>query len=322
MHIRIAERLRPFSHHPGTKVILPRSKIVLELYPTLFIVGDQKIPLELTGPVKEFTVQLDLEKGCVWVWGFYQEGYRRFCLWSESGAFKIAAVRGGETVDHPKFSTSAFERLSLGSHKKQDWCLVKRRGDLKEIVPHWLRLAQLLPSVERHDQGVLDYLRQIPKEKTTLNENILNLYHLGFDGIFHPRLDDRDHLGVFLPSVTGSPSPLALIAQGAEFLRSLFIEEGEQIKILPCLPPQFHCGRLIFIDLGEIGALHIEWSKKMIRRMVFNSASDRDQTFVFQKEVKNFRFRKADEKKGKIISSGSSLSFSSDSVYYFDRFEK
>lgn len=322
MKIRIAERLRPFSHRPGTRLILPRSDHVLTLYPTLFKVNDRSIPLELSGPVKEFTVQLDLEKGCVWVWGFYREGYRRFCLWSESGEFRMAGTRGGDQAAAPLFHSKPFERLSLGSHKKQDWCLVKRRGDLKEIVPHWMRLAQLIPQVQPHQEGALGFMLQIQKNKPTLHDEIWQLYDVGFDGIFHPRLEDEDHLGISLPPVSRQCSPLALIAEGAKFLRSLFIESGSQISILPCLPSAFHCGRMVSIDLGTAGLLDMEWSKKMIKRMVFYSAVDQEQTFLFQKEIKNFRLKRGSEKGEKIISTGSALSFAKDCTYYFDRFLK
>lgn len=322
MKIRIAERLRPFSHSPGTRLILPRGGQVLTLYPTLFQVDGETLPLDLSGPVKEFTVQLDLEKGCVWVWGRYRQGYRRFCLWSEDGNFRMAEVRGPNKEKIPVFTSQPFERLSLGSHKKQDWCLVRRRGDLKEIVPHWLRLAQLTPSVAPHQEGMLKYLQQVRKDKTTLQGQLQQLFYAGFEGILNPRLEDADYLGLEIPEVKGSPSPLPLITEGARFLRSLFIEQSNEIAILPCLPVAFHCGRMVSIDLGSVGMLNMEWSKKLIRRMVFYSAADQEKKFLFQKEIKNFRLKKDSESDGKIVSSEASLTFSKSSVYYFDRFQK
>lgn len=322
MKIKIAERLKPFSHQPGTRLVLPFCGTRIEVFPTLVRAGDKDYPLSLTGPVKEFTVQLDLEKGCVWLWGFYQEGYHRFCLWSEQGKLQISQVRGSHKETAPALPKVNHERLSLGSHKKQDWCLVSRRRDLKEIIPHWLKLAQFLPKVETHEQGTVGLLHQIPMDKNTVYDDLCRLFQLGFDGLLHPLLEDYLYQGVQVPSVKGDPSPLALIVQGAQKIRGLFIEQGDTISILPCLPPQFHCGRFISIDLGQAGKLDIEWSKKMIRQMIFFSAVDQQQTFTFQKMVKNFRLREFSTDQGKIVPAGESCLFKSQTVYYFDRFQK
>lgn len=322
MKIKIAERLKPFSHQPGTRVVLPNSHTVLQVFPTLVRTDGQDFPLSLTGPVKQFTVQLDLEKGCVWMWGFYREGYHRFCLWSDSGKLRITRVRGDRKDKTPTLPACDHERLSLGSHRKQDWCLVSRRMDLIEIFPHWLKMGQFLPPVEPHDEGMVGFLNRIPQDKNTFFADFCNLFGLGFDGILNPLLEDSLYQGVQIPEVKGNPSPLALISEGAKRIRSLFIEQSASIAVLPCLPPQFHCGRFISIDLGKAGRLDIEWSKKMIRRMIFFSAVDQEQRFTFQKEVKNFRLRENSSKEGRIVPAGDSLSFKSLTTYYFDRFLK
>lgn len=322
MKIRIAERLKPFSHQPGTCLVLPYSHTTIQVFPTLIRAEGKEFQLPLTGPVKQFTVQLDLEKGCVWMWGFYREGYRKFCLWSDKGALKISQVRGDAKGSAPTLPVVCHERLSLGSHKKQDWCLVSRRCDLKEIVPQWLKLAQFLPVVKSHDQGMVGLLNQIPFEKTSVYDDLSNLFKLGYNGILHPLLEDSLYQGVQIPPVEGNLSPLALISQGAQKIRRLFIDQGDSVSILPCLPPQFHCGRFISINLGEVGKLDIEWSKKMIRQMIFFSATDQEQTFTFQKEVKNFRLREISANNGKTIPAGESYLFKSQKTYHFDRFQK
>ena len=322
MRITIAERLKPFSHLPGTQILLPKSTIVVEVFPTLIKAGGIEIPLNLSGPVKEFTVQLDLEKGCIWMWGFYKEGYHRFCLWSDKSKLKVSRVRGLQKEETPSFTPSLHERISLGSHKKQDWCLVRRRSDLKEVIPHWLKLAQFLPEIERHDQGIVGLLERISIDKNCVYDELNDLFQLGFDGILHPLLEDNLYRGINIPTLQGNFSPLALIAQGAELIRGLFIKAESDISILPCLPPQFHCGRFISIDLGNIGTLDIEWSKKVIRRMIFSSAIDQDQTFQFQKEVQSFRLRNESSVKGMVVPAGSPLSFKSKGTYFFDCFER
>lgn len=322
MKIKIAERLKPFSHQPGTQLVLPHSHTVIEVFPTMIRAEGKEFPLPLSGPVKQFTVQLDLEKGCIWMWGFYREGYRRFCLWSEKGNLQISQARGDKKDATPALPTVHHERLSLGSHKKQDWCLVSRRCDLKEIIPHWLKLAQFLPEVDSHDQGMVGLLNQIPYDKNSVYNDLCNLFQLGYNGLLHPLLEDSLYHGVQIPSVEGDPSPLALITLGAKKIRRLFIDQGETLSILPCLPPEFHCGRFISIDLGGVGRLDIEWSKKMIRQMIFFSANDQEQTFTFQKEVKNFRLREISSNQGKMVPVGEAIKFKSQKTYHFDRFHK
>ena len=73
MHIEISQRLRPFTHRPGMASILPGTGERVVVYPTM--VGGQYLPI--SGPVKGFTHQLDLEKGCLSVYGHAKEGFFR-----------------------------------------------------------------------------------------------------------------------------------------------------------------------------------------------------------------------------------------------------
>lgn len=323
MKITIAERLRPFSHYPGTSCLLPNSQIVVQVFPTLIKVNEDAVSLDLTGPVKDFTVQLDLEKGCIWIWGTYKEGYRRFKLWSDQGSFKMIETRGPNRGKTSPLQASTFERLSLGSHKKQDWCLVRRRELLEDIFPHWLRLAQMIPNdVEPHLEGSAVLLKScenaiLNKDKLGLYPAFVNLFKAGFDGILSPRLNDTDHLGLGIASYTGQASPFVLIQEGARLIRKLFIDCTDSIQILPCLPPQFHCGR--FLDIAtEYGTFDLEWSKKRLRRMIFRSSLEQSLTFSFQKDIKEFRF--GSQTKTETIQVGQPLCFEVNQTYFFDRF--
>jgi hypothetical protein len=322
MKITIAERLKPFSHQPGVTCVLPGSDLVVQVFPVLIKVGNKEIPLELTGPVEDFTVQMDLEKGCLWIWGVYREGYQRFCLWSEEGSFRFAQTRGSRKTQIPSLSISSNERLSLGCHKKQDWSLVDRRRDLKEILPHWLRLVNLLPPVKDHSEGTAALFDQLSFEKQSAYDSLSTVYQIAFKGMLCPTLENRSHLGIAVKPVSGTPSPLAVLTRGAALIRNLFIRSSEEISVLPCLPPQFHCGRYLSVDLGSRGELDFEWSKKMIRRLVFRSQQDQDFAFKFQKDVKDFRLRCSLKDKGKTIPVGSVLSFQAGHTYFFDRFQK
>ena len=63
MKIAIAERLKPFSHTPGVACLIPGTCWKVEAFPTLLRIGEKyDLPLPITGPVADFTLELDLEK--------------------------------------------------------------------------------------------------------------------------------------------------------------------------------------------------------------------------------------------------------------------
>jgi hypothetical protein len=312
--ITIAQRLRPFSHVPGTKLVLPGSRSQLVIYPTLVVVDDQEISIPLTGPVDDFTIQLDLEKGYVKVWGHYQEGFLRYRIHATTdGKFAIVAEKSPQENLFPKEADNLFElpsceRLSLGMDKAQDWDMVSRRADLNEILPFWHRLGQLLP--ESHATG----------GTYSLLPSFLNLFHAGFEGILSPRLEDTQHQGFHLPQPKGSP--LALLTEGSKLIRSLFFtQDGNQMEILPLLPPEFHAGRMIHISCGDFGTLDIEWTKKTLRRMVFHSKVKSELKFIFPKHLKTFRLCERKNQKGEIIEVGSTVQFDEGITYLLDNFK-
>lgn len=89
MRLEIAERLRPFSHLPGTAFLLPGTALSVAVYPTLLRIHDlanakrlllAEITCNLKGPIEGFTSILDLEKGELRIFGTSQQGYFRYHL--------------------------------------------------------------------------------------------------------------------------------------------------------------------------------------------------------------------------------------------------
>lgn len=83
----IKGHLNPYSHIPGVKSCLPGSFLSIQVFPALLRVEslheqdslhDVEIMLGVKGPVKDFTVQQDLEGACLRVWGKTAEGYLRY----------------------------------------------------------------------------------------------------------------------------------------------------------------------------------------------------------------------------------------------------
>ena len=221
MRIEIAQRLRPFTHRPATVSIMPGTGERMMVYPTQI----NHEPLPVHGPVKGFTHQIDMEKGALLVFGHAKDGYFQRKILSST-------------------SLPPVDRLFLGVDKAQDWELIRRRADPAEYLPFWYRLGQMVPSSDAV-RGTARFLQEWRRcLQTTDREGILepirNLFLAGFDGILAPRLIDSDHHGFGLDEPEATDNPLALLSQGAQLIRQLFVSTGEQtLHLLPVLPPEF-----------------------------------------------------------------------------------
>jgi hypothetical protein len=352
MLISIAERFRPFSKHPGVACLLPLSRLRLQIYPAYIKVFDlshaepllkNEFSLPIQGPVKDFTVMQDLEKGCLKVWGESKDGFFRYRVHAANTSEGITFIPEKTPMPHlfDALPTAAqqiesfpslpgLERLSFGVAKKADWTLVQRRLDLEEILPYWFRLGQLTPEVDNHSEGMASMLRTIEeaiaaKDAINLSASFKNLYLGGFDGLLSCHLKDINHQGFMLPDVPNGSrcSPLLLLTKGAQLIKRMLVmtSNSERIDILPCLIPELHAGRFCNASLGEIGWLDLEWSKKQTRRMAFFSAKKQTLNFHFQSRLKSFRLRKAEAKGFSLQNCGDAIEFESDSTYYLDCFK-
>lgn len=368
MPIKIAERLKPYCHCPGTYVLLPGSTLRLQIFPTRLHVDDLSVSAPkrlvaidfcLKGPLDGFTVLQDLEKGQVRVWGKNNEGHFRYTLAASAvgkgltlafeklpqkkmdfvseGDWKTAEKRVEEKgiisfgpisqESCMPFAIPAMDRLSLGNNKAQDWELIRRRRDFREIFPVWHRLGQLIPgSFSSHHSGtaaLLEDCRQAALKNSPefILQQFERLFLSGFEGILSPRLLDSEHQGFSLPEIDPLATPLILLSLGSQLIRSLFFqEEGQKLTLLPALPPQFHCGRLIQIPC-EGGILNFEWTKKVLRRVIFQATQSQVKAFSFSQGEKRCRLRLARHEKGHRYTDGQTLETSAGQNYWFDNFE-
>lgn len=373
MRITIAECLRPYSHLPGTTFILPGSSFRIQLFPGLFKVDDlsQVIPkplaavaFDIKGPLKEFSVEQDLEKGSLRVWGKSSMGFFRYRLvaladvkgiaiefekapeqgvqCSCEGLWQLRAVaKAGDTLflaqepiyndTYKPYLIPKIDRLSLGNHKSQDWELIRRRRNFAEIFPIWHRLGQLVPHCDKNlaigTLTLLEECRQIAAENTP--EHILphfeKLFLAGFESGLTPRLTDTDFQGISLPSIIpdAKASPLELLTRGSALIRSLFVQCNDKaIYLMPALPPEFHCGRLIDVSCAEKGSLSIEWTKKALRCITFNSTFSHKFAFIFSTGEKRCRLRHSYKDRGTAYCAGTPIETIAGQCYWFDNFEK
>jgi hypothetical protein len=324
MQIKIAERLHPFSHQSGTFCLIPYTTWEVQVFPTRLYFRDLitkkefEKHLPIKGPIHNFTIELDLEQGCVRVFGKTSEGYMEYAIAKNRLKFK----KGHEELLPIEVHALADskERLSLGMHRSQDWDAVKRRLDLREIFPVWLRLAALVPEGEAEAIPPIGTPALLLRCKAAIERGdkvqivplFTQLFQAAFQGIFAPRLLDEHFLGI-APEGRPACSPLILLHEGARLIRSLFIQ-GE--AILPLLPPEFHSGRYLMEEMA------LEWSKKTIKKIILKSKADRQVQLRLQRQIHSFRLRTSLRGKDKKIIENKPFCLMGGASVYLDRFQK
>jgi hypothetical protein len=353
MHINIAERLKPYSHTPGIYLILPKTNLRFQIFPSLLVANDlsqsnsnpiNKVTLNIQGPVKDFTAMLDLEKHCITVWGNATNGFFRYNIVSQTTTgFEIIWDKKPEGVEFssyqrnfqkssefPNANDSKLETLSLGNNKAQNLDQIRSRCDLKEIFPLWYKLGQLTPKpLNLTNNGTTNLLEECKRAilaPTIINivPAFRNLYLAGFDAGFSPRLEDSEHQGFNLPQIPKDElsSAIQIFTEGFKLIREIFISEAKNgISILPALPPEFHCGRLKNI-ITKFGEIDIEWSKKTIRRMVMKVDVTQNLLIHLQHDIRTYRVRHVENEKGNFYTKETPILLEAGKKYLFDCFEK
>lgn len=327
--IKIEESLRPFSHLPGTKLPLPFSDKGIQVFPAAIrlLPENKLIPLNISGPVKNFTCMLDLEKSVIKVFGEAASGYFRYFLFASDDKVCFFQDRGNPVLIESSSlvfadklpSSKEFEKFSLGSNKTLDWELVKRRSLLEEIMPVWYRLGQMFKCSGEHDSESL--LRELLKSTgLPTKAAFLNLFHAGFSGIFHPESMDYSYLGMPLAPVESGQNPISSLVDGFNKIRSLLIlENGSNCVILPEILLFFPHGKITGIQTS-FGEVDVEWTKNHIRQMVIHCIKPSKVDFSFPKTHKNCRLKTADLHLN--LSLNCTLDLRADTHYFFSHFQE
>lgn len=300
MRIKIDSKLRPFSHLPGIRCIIPFSTWEAQIYPTKIFFHDletgkrEERLFPLQGPIKGFTVLYDMEKGRIEIVGKALSGYFRHFL----SADELPFIRKVELPPSQK-------RLSLGFHKKQDWELIQRRSEMGEIFPYWVRLAEIIPEKSFEPIGTGKLLAEGKFDLT---------FQAAFQGILSPRLNDENYLGL-IPEIKTDKSPLGIIHEGARQIERLFFYEEKGIfYFLPKLPKELHAGRFINIPTAAGDLIDMEWSKKELKKVVIRPGKTRTIHLKLQSQLHKFRLNK------KITQPEQSLELQEGKTIYLDRF--
>lgn len=327
MPIKIAQRLQPFCHLPGTICLIPFSQWKVQCYPTylkfihLKTLQEYSYGVPWKGPIQGFTIQLDLERGNLCIFGHSQQGFRRLWISMIAQGIEIFLEKENvKTILDAEKDPLPFpkEKLSLGESKKLDWELIKRRQDLKEILPLWFRLGQMI-SPQEAVGGVASLL--CPCDKMDIEDHYKKIFLSGFEGLLSPRLLDTDHQGILTDSHFQG-SPLAVLTKGASLIRSFFFQEDQdQWFILPNLAPQFHSGRLIGVQTSLGDEIDLEWSKKLLRRLTIRAKSSKKVILILQKSLSSFRICLSLKDRGSFHGAQSPLILTQGQTIFLDRFK-
>lgn len=338
MAIKIATRLTPFSHAPGASCIVPGTLWEIEAYPTLLRVGRVDMRLYIHGPVEGFTLELDLERHCVRIFGTAKEGFFSLRFQGEEGGFALFVERApkeGLNTSHRLLerkerlffpasiewrSSAPMERLSLGSHKSQEWSGIAKRGDLKELLPLFFALSQKLPQLPPEPLKGTGALLELPSQREKVGETLRSFLKAAFTNMMIPRLFDDDYQGL-APDEPIDGNRFFLVQKLGEVIRSLFVEQDEkQLSLLPLLPPEFHAGRMTGVVAPSIGTLDFEWSKGQLRRLHLTASKSRSLQLLLPKTTSSYRLKRSAKEKGVRQKVGERFEIEDGNKYLFDNF--
>jgi hypothetical protein len=285
------EPCRPLTRRPGSWAPIPGCRWQVQLFPTqLRLLGPaqerQIIDLNITGPVQQWTAQLDLDHQEIRIWGRAQDFFL-FRLGVVNGALVLRGKRADDLnrvlVEQLTSPAACVERLQFGCHAMQD---VERLNAhvLPQIVPTWFRLGMALEH-QAQDPAELSLMGRWAQalqnqDRRQAAELILQLRRAGFQDLWAPQQVDHQFWGFGLPPTLSDP--FHLLAAGARLLRKMILTSDEDsCTLLPLLPKELPAGRFLNAQWPGVGALHLEFTRGRPRRLVLEPHVSRSVRLVW-----------------------------------------
>ncbi|MEG0037218.1 MAG: hypothetical protein RSB82_02100 [Victivallaceae bacterium] len=325
--LRLKQHFKPFSLLPGELYQIPGSRLFAQVFPSLIRIFNEKnhllseVPIDTDGSLKCFSVMQDLHRGGLTLFS----GSNRYAV---SGIGKVLKSRSQPVTK----LDSRF--LSFGIHKKQDWQMIYRRRDVKEILPLWFRMGLITPGSDADESdrvGIPDFLEECFDYRRTddyCSDRMLfmieQLFSFGFGNCLVPQRYDRFHRGIFKEFQDITEMPLTILCRGASLIESLiYSRKDNRIEFLKKLPGKFVCGKLFGVVHEGFLSFDLEWTKKRIGMIRLKGLSDTEAFFSFPLDIKQFRLRKEKTRdKGRILKAGEPIAINSGITYLLDCFEK
>ncbi|SCA58629.1 hypothetical protein AB751O23_AI_00040 [Chlamydiales bacterium SCGC AB-751-O23] len=353
---------KPFTHSIGKSLIIPRSNLQITCFPAklfLHLLDEEKtlvaeIDLDIQGPVKEFTWEVDLHNNWANLHFLTQEApvslrfiisqqaLKIICRRSAKEGVKLnvsskgflnkavsaySLAKGEETLlcfsSMEVYEDSGQARLFLGSLKKQNLDQMKEREDIKEWLPLFFTYASLCKEKEQGMQA-LCYKELENAGNNELNESFFNLFKVHFKDFFSPSFFDSyfQNIQTKNDKVLQGLSHVSLLSSLYPLILNLFInfEGKKKLCILPKVPPQIPSGKLIGLKISSEISISIQWSKKKLRQVEIYCHEDVRFTLGLSKAIKSFRIFSKAKTKAQIISADKPIEFCKNTRYFLDRF--
>lgn len=353
MQIKIKEKFKIISHDLGSSFLILNTSYFVKIYPGLLHFKDLnsdktfKIFLKFQGPVKDFTILQNLFNGNIEVSFHSKDGYVAYkILVSEKEVFLnfekiskekleiefdgIVNISSKDKIKLPITvisNTKPQEYLSFGIYKKPDLYLIKKREDLNEILPFIFLYSQFFLDAQyncclRKKCLLKEVDNDFQKnEKQKLYDEFLNVFKVHFFGSFIPRMNDEEFQNI-LPYSSTDLNPFCVFKKLYYSIKAILLNEKQnELYLLPCLPEEFNHGRATNIKIKK-GSLDIEWSKKILKKLVFRPFQDESFKLILQSQIKTFRIRSQKNEKGKFFKNGDVITLQKDKIYLFDKFKK
>jgi hypothetical protein len=333
--ISIKDRFKPYFQGAHETCMVPKSPWTLEAFPQEFIFkhGDKShvLKLNLQETTEFFQLEQDLEKDLIKIYSQSKSGYFQFEIFHKDQFIHVVFKRGkeisiefqgkelilkkGDLVSFeagPSFSTDHIERLSFGMNKKMDWQLVKKRNDLKEILPILFFLGQKIePSL--NPEGLIH-----PSDVVQFKHFLRSYFH----HMLVPRRGSDRREGIFSELLPANFPLEKLLRFGYESIRLWLIQEDEaEISLLKSLPKEFVSGRVTGLKT-RLASFDIEWNKGKIFKVKVTGLKDGLLNLSWPKYVDSFRLRHNLKERGRFISLDQEIVISPQKVYYLDKFQK
>jgi len=356
MQIKIKQKFNVVSHRLGGKFLIVNSTYFVQIFPGLLHFKDLdssknfKIFLDFQGPVKNFTISQNPLNGDIKVFFHTQKGYLAYKIFIDSENTNVCIkferlplekisikldktkmLKPKETQNLPipvSCIKKPDELLFLGIHKKQDLDSINKREDLPEILPFLFLYSQFFKDIPtkkclRENCLVRELSEKIQnKKREKIEEQFIKIYKAHFSDAFIPRINDEDFQNIIPKVDEKDAKPLHILRKLFYIIKSILIDQKlDEISILPAIAISFHSGKAININL-PIGSFDIEWSKKLIKKLIFRPKKDVKLKLNFQSKIKTYRLRASIKQKGKFFKNRDLLFFEKNKIYYFDKFQK
>jgi hypothetical protein len=295
-----------FTHRPGTMIYLAGSSHAVQVYPAaLRIFACRTYGLELVkevsfpefGPLSDWVVFIDSLHQFIQIQGRSKGGFVRYRVYTteegiflkpSTGTIKIAnngilsEIGKSEECSLVKTSCSLprfpTPRLLLGCQKAPNWDRIAEMPSMQEVLPLWYQVSPPSGDLSLSSSATLfgSIVEAFQKKCTTdFLSAIHTFFRVGIEGFFVPKRHDTLFLGYKDPILPDELLLSQLHPSISFIIRSLFIaEEGNSITLLPRLPKELVCGRLVHETLLSGHQIDIEWRKGKVRRVLLHAAHD------------------------------------------------